>query len=183
VLADSDGFNIIGSVSESERMGPAAAGSGGLRCLECVRRLSAWRGSGVRHRAGDGAARCSASLLASEKAIQTVLGLYTPDRRVENCRGRPRRPSPRHHSFAPCIIAAAARDVSCLLPLLAFCGSSSAPVTKNILADTQTLRYTVAPSIGERELKPAAGRLRRFSPKDESRVRELWLKLPAKPVW
>jgi hypothetical protein len=84
--------------------------------------------------------------------------------------------------FAPCIIAAAARDVSCLLPLLAFCGSSSAPVTKNILADTQTLRYTVAPSIGERELRPAAGRLRRFSPKDESRVRELWLKLPAKPV-
>jgi hypothetical protein len=48
--------------------------------------------------------------------------------------------------FAPCIIAAAACDVSCL-PLCTFCGSSSAPLTKNIVADTQTPRYTVAPSI------------------------------------
>jgi hypothetical protein len=68
-----------------------------------------------------------------------------------------------------------------------FCvfGCSSAPLTKYIVADTQTPRYTVAPlieSVNSRRLKPATDRLRRFSSKDETRARELSLKLPAKPV-
>jgi hypothetical protein len=37
------------------------------------------------------------------------------------------------------------RAMSRCLPLFAFCGSHSAPLTKNIAADTQTLRYPVAP--------------------------------------
>jgi len=71
--------------------------------------------------------------------------------------------------FAPCITAAAAGDVSCL-PRFAFCGSSSAPLTKNIVADTQTPRYG-RPLIREHELERDSSLLRTDSTVSHPRMR------------
>ena len=117
--------------------------------------------------AGDLAAGSSAALLATKEPVRAELYLFGSDRPVGNCRGRPRRPSPGHHSLCPLHHRRRA-----MYRIFCVRGSPSAPLTKNFVADTQ--RHATK----TRRLKPAAGRLHRFSSEDETCVRELWLKRP-----
>jgi hypothetical protein len=96
-------------------------------------------------RAVEGIAGASAALLANEKVVRTALYFCWRARPVGNCHGRTRRPSPRHHSPAPCITAAAARGVSRLPSAFRFWFLFGGTADENFAADTQTLRYQVVP--------------------------------------
>ena len=185
-LAGSDGFNIICSVNGAIRArerGPRARGrDGSRRFAKTARASGAWRCRRMRRRAD---AAGTAALLRTGSSLRTAFyaSLNTP---VGNYCGRTRRPSPRHHSLAPCITAAAC--VRCLALAFAFRVSdshsapltkSSSPIRKRYL--TQSLPWSRA-SVHVR-LKPGVGRLCPFSSRMSPAYAKLWLKLPAKPVW
>jgi len=166
-------------------MGPRARGTWRFALAGKTARASgAWRCRRVRGCSGDRGAGTSAALPATERTVRTALCLCSLDRRLGNCRGRPRRPSPRDHSLAPCITAAAACDVS--LPstfcVLWFSFGAADEKHRRRYANATLPGRSLIESFDPCETQAWSRRTPPFLIQDEPRVRELWLKLPAKPV-